>query len=31
MVTFLAWWTGGAIVACSGITAWVMRHNAHVY
>gem|GEM_PF-1884046 len=31
MVTFLAWWTVAAVIACSGITAWVMRHNAHFH
>jgi hypothetical protein len=31
MVTFLAWWTGVAIVACSGIIAWVLRHNARLH
>jgi len=31
MVTFLAWWTGVAIVTCSGIIAWIVRRNAHLY
>jgi hypothetical protein len=31
MVTFLAWWTGLAIVVGSGIVAWVVRHNAHLH
>lgn len=30
MVEFLMWWTGVALVAGSGITAWVMRRDAHL-